>query len=64
MQEGFGVGGLLLPTDQQSAEPVHPRMTALDHPLCTDIVMARILRGALRELWAATPYGLAASTFT
>jgi hypothetical protein len=33
-------------------------------PLRTNIEMARIPREALRELAAATPYGVAARTFT
>ena len=33
-------------------------------PLRTNIEMARIPRDALRELSVATPYGVAASTFT
>ena len=33
-------------------------------PLRTNIEMARIPREALRELSVATPYGVAASTFT
>lgn len=52
MQQPQVVDGLLLPADQKTPEPVHPTVSALDHPAARSV--ARFLLDSLRLL-AARP---------